>query len=437
MREAVELEAALVARLPASEAPRAVSVTDLVAPRRAFWNAISPVKIDAVRQRRVDRGRELHRRLGVALSTEGALEVRVRRDGVVGRIDLLSDIPVEVKTSSSAVEPDQLRDARPEQVEQLAMYCVLAGKAAGRLVTLVVAEDRPEHVQAVDLALGSPEAVRAEMATRADALRQSWRDKRADRLPGCRWFGRGCEFRDARVCDCTGDERPPSAAILDEVRQVADRPDVSDRIGRRLRGVPGAGPSPTLERFRDLLYPRRAYFERRGVDRGPELPRRGPDELPDLYGRLIDALESGPLGEVARVPPRSEEPEEVVGFRGLPLLVRTTRRRDRPSPATLLDQQPQYALELGFRCVATGRDGAYLVLGRERAEPDRDRVLVFEYRFAPATVFARMWRTREQRLAAALAARAPADVAPCPEWMYADCPYRSDCACGARGARSQ
>ncbi|MGA8303535.1 MAG: hypothetical protein WA691_08370 [Thermoplasmata archaeon] len=437
--EDVELARLLGARLPPKASIRAMSVTNLISPRQAYWRAFAPpTPVDLERQRRLDLGRTLHRRLGVTLSSEGALEVRVRRDGVVGRIDLLSDLPVEVKTSSSSVGPDQLPDARPEQVEQLAMYCALTDRGSGRLVTFVTQNDDVGTVQAVDIRFGEPATLRLEMQRRVEALRRAWLEHRASGLPLCRWFGRGCEFQQAAVCDCTGKEPASTSRILAEVQQLTERVDVSERIASRLREIPRSTGPPTLQRFRDLLYPRRSFFERTKPEPvSPRLPSN-PLEPADLYGRLTEAVESGPLGEVARLPVTPTEPEEEVGgFRGTPYLVRTSRWRDRVTPSTLLDRHPQYVLELGFRCVATGTASARLVIGQERPDEGPGQVQVFEFHFAPSSVFARLWRERERLLATALRSSSPEGLPSCPEWMYASCPYRSECGCGASGTRSQ
>jgi hypothetical protein len=318
------------------------------------------------------------------------------------------------------------------------MYCALADRPSGRLVTLLTGEDGAGRIQAVDIGFGDTENVRTEMGRRADAIRAAWTEQRPSGLPACRWYGRGCEFQDAEVCDCTGSEPVDASSILSGVRAVTERTDIAGRIESRLHEIPTRIERPTIERFRDLLYPRRAYFERTTVEPIPEFARPGPLEPVDLYARLTEAVETGPLGEVARLPPRSDEPEEEVGgFRGVPYLVRTSRGRDRASAQSLLDRQPQYGLELGFRCVATGTPTAHLILGRTRAATDRERVQAFEFTFAPASAFSRLWRERSRQLSTALAARAPTELPPCPEWMYADCPYRSDCACGASGTRSQ
>jgi hypothetical protein len=437
VREDPELARELTEKLADPTAPRAVSVTDLVAPRKAYWRAVAAVPFEPERQRRLDVGRALHRRLGAALSGDGALEVRVRRDGLVGRIDLLSDVPVEVKTSSSLAAVSELTETRPDQVEQLAMYCALTERTEGRLVTLLVADGQSGRVQSVDFRFPNGPRVLDEMRRRADALREAWRVGRPERLPPCRWYGRGCEFQEPSVCDCSGSEPPIDRTLLTDVVADRERPDISSRIESRLAESPPPRDPPTLERFRDLLYPRRAYFERVAPSPSAETIRRDPKEAPDLYTRLVGAVESGPLGEVVRLTPRTDEPEEEVGgFRGAPYLVRTSRGRDRATTASLIERQPQYALELGFRCVATGAMSAHLILGRERAERAEDRIQAFEFRFSPASTFARLWRERTRSLAAAIADRAPQALPPCPDWMAENCPYRAECGCAADGSRS-
>ncbi len=193
-------------------------------------------------------------------------------------------------------------------------------------------------------------------------------------------------------------------------------------------------------RFRELLYPRRSYFERTAPPTAPATPppraASPPTAKPDLYARLNEALESGPAGEVARLPARAAEPEEeVVGFRGRPVLLRTSRAWARFRADELVARAPQYALELGLRCATTGTDAGFVVVGFERAEVDRDRVQVLELRFASLTPFSRFYRERSRALADALRDRTPEHLPSCPDWMVADCPYGSECGCGGPGAR--
>jgi hypothetical protein len=438
VREEPDLARRLVTQLPPIGSPRAVSVTQLLAPRRAFWGAVHPVPFAPERQSRLDQGRAEHRRLGLALATEGQLEVRVRRFGMVGRIDLLSDVPVEVKTSSSTVAAEDLRTARPDQLEQLAMYCALAARPAGRLVTLALKDGVVDGVRAADLRVHALEAVKDEMRTQGERLRAAWAHGRPTDLPSCRWYGRGCEFQEARVCDCTGSEPPGGNAILDAIGGEQDRPDVAIRIEARLRESATSARPGEFRRFRDVIYPRRAYFDRRSPGGRAERTPSEPLAPLDAYGRATAAIESGPVGEASQLPALSLQPaEDVAGFLGEPLLVRSTRTRTLSTAATLVDRQPQYAFELGLRARVTGHDLGYLVLAREAAVRDDDRLQVFRFRFAPIAAFERVWKERTAALAAAETGGAPGGLPPCPDWMYSDCPYRTECRCGAAEGRSQ
>jgi hypothetical protein len=435
VRDDDPLGSEFVARLERTTGDRSVGVTDLVSLRPAFYRMLGPpVAMPPARQARIDQGRALHRLLGARLAREGALEARVRRGGLVGRIDLLTDVPVEVKTAGQTVEPSTLPAERPEHVEQLGMYCALLDRPVGRLLTLVGEAGKVRDVQAVDLAFGSPEKIYLEMARRADLLRAAWKAESVDGLPRCPWFGRGCEFAEAGVCSCTGTE-PTSVPIPGEVVRIDSREDIRRRVLSELSEPFSFDVSGPVWRFREILYPRRAYFER--VSPVPEGPSgRGITLEKDLYARLTESLESGPAGEVAVLPSRATEPmEEVVGFRGTPLLVRTSRAWQPYRAEELVPRAPQYALELGLRCALTGATSGYLVLGYERAETDRDRLQLLTLEFDTVTPFSRLLRERTRALSDALRDAAPASLARCPDWMVADCPYRSECGCGGSPAR--
>ena len=431
VREDEALAREIADRLPPAASLPPISVTSLVAPRPAYWRAIAVVPVAPERRERLDLGREMHRRLASGLSAEGAIEVRVRRDEWVGRMDALSDVPVEVKTGSSLPSVNDLVSARAEPVEQLAMYCTLADRPRGRLVTIALREAKVEAVQVLDLAFESLPRVREEMQARSRALRSAWRDQTPRGLPRCRWFDRGCDVRAAGVCDCTGTEPELAPTIGECLAGVTDREEASRELRARLDAAPPHPTDRVIDGFRDLLYPRRAYFDRTVGPSVPERPFRSPNDPIDLYGRLAAATESGPIGEAAGIPLASPEPDQDVGgFRGTPYLLRTSRARDRPTSQTLSESQPQYALELGLRCVATGTTSARLFLGWERATDDRERVGAFEFRFDPISAFSRLWRERRRALRTALAATDPRGLPACPAWMVPDCPYRDRCGCG-------
>lgn len=440
--EEPELAEEIRARASRGSAVLPVSVSDLLALRRAFWRRRAPsTPIAEDRRGRMEAGRSAHARLIDALPREGAFEVRIRRDGIAGRIDLLSDVPVEVKTGAG-VGPERLVELRPDHVEQVAMYCALTDRPVGRIVTLSTDDGAGPSVEAVDLPVGPLPDVAQAMRARADALREAVRCGAPTGLPACRWFGRRCEFEEARVCDCTGAETGPSREILDRVGPPRQRPEVEARWRQALASLGPAPEPPAIARFRDLLYPRRTYFEQTAEGPPAEVPGPAPagpvrPPGPDPYARLIEAVEGGPVGEVARLPPVGLGPEEeVVGFRTDPFLVRTSRAWSRIRPAEALARFPQYALELGFRCAASGRTEGRVFLSYERAEKESDRFQVLRYRFDPLSALAGEWSERSRTLRAARSAGRPESLPPCPGWMFEECPYRSACGCGEAPGRS-
>lgn len=439
VREDEELARLLVARLRPAGSPRSVSVTDLLAPRRAYWRAVGPpVALSAEREQRLEGGRRLHRALGLVFAPRGALEVRVRRDGVHGRVDVLADRPIEVKTSGSSLPSDDLRRSRPDHVDQLGMYCALLDRPLGELLYLRLGAERVEEVAAYDLEFDSLEPIRAEMMARASGLRHALDEGRPTDLPRCAWFGRGCEYQTAGACDCTGNEPVPGPIATDRAAPPEARPEVAATLAAAIAALPFPTGPPVVERFRDLLYPRRAFFSRVLPTSGPATRAPPPGEALDLYRRLTDAVEGGAVGEVDRLPTRSEEPdEEVGGLFGAPYLVRTSRVRRRMPPLEWLARSPQYALELGFRCVATGTGSGRLVVAYEEAGSDPDRVQVIEMTFAPSSVFSRVWRVRSDALGHALESGDPSRLLACPRWMYESCAYREVCGCGAPDGRVQ
>jgi len=437
VRDDLALTGELNERLGKASGRRAVGVTDLLSLRPAFYRAVAPaVPIPSARRARLEQGRVFHRVVGARLASEGVLEARARRDGLVGRVDILADVPIEVKTVPSLLEVDDLVAARPEYFEQLAMYSALVAHPGGRLLTVLVGPTGVSDVRVADVTFGSTDRILHEMHRRAEQLRDAWANSRATDLPKCPWFGRGCEFGEAGICGCTGGEPEPSVPLVREIGETRSRPDLRERFRAELAGPVEGDTEDRVGRFRELLYPRRAYFERVA----PRQPQPAEPSVPaltaDLYGRLMEALEGGPAGEVARLPtPGDEADEEVVGFRGRPLLVRTSRASASPLAKELLARAPQYVLELGLRCAIAGSDSGIVVVGYERASPADRPIRVYEVGFSSLTPFSRLFRDRRRMLRAAVRGRDPSGLPPCPEWMVRECPYRAECGCDGSDPR--
>jgi len=434
-----ELARELAARL--AEPPRfpTVTVSDLLAPRRAYWRRSGRAgTVAAPRTERMEIGRRWHRRLLSPLGGEGRFEVRLRRDGIAGRIDLLADVPVEIKTRAGESVGERA-PARADELDQLGIYCALSERPTGRLVLLLPHSDRGPTVRALDATYGDLPSLRAGVVERAEALRHALAPGGTPReLPRCPWFGRGCEFQAARACDCSGDEPIERSVLSDRITSLEARGDVEERWDGLLASLSPDAPSAKIRRFRELVYLRRAYFDRgASAEEGADRPPVAASIAPRLYDRVLDVTEGGPAGDVAALRPIGEEPdEEVTGFRDRPYLLRTSMAWAPILPSEALRRAPQYALELGFRCAATGVGEGLVVLAYERAEEDRDRLQVLRYRFPDLPRFARLWQERSVALLDAVTRQDPSTLPPCPSWMYEECPYRGACGCAEETPRS-
>jgi hypothetical protein len=424
------LAAELVARLEEAGRSRSVSVTDLLQPRPAYYRATGgPLPPSAEREVWLEAGRRIHRDVGLLLARDGVLEARVHREAVHGRVDLLTDQPVELKSGGSVVD-DPIAQ-RPDHVEQLAVYAAILAVPRGRLVYVREAADSTAGVSVFDLELPPPDDLWPRVRARAEQLTAALASRTPDSLPRCAWFGRGCDVQRAGRCTCTGTETLEPSLLAGTSARSSARADLAGELTQALGTQASPAAADRVRRFRELLYPRRTYFERtRPLPAPPSRVAQDP-EGPSLWRDLAAAVELGPNGEVCRLPTLASEPdEEVAAFRGEPYLLRTTRGRQRGPPEEVLRRSPQYALELGLRCAVTGRRQGFVVLGYEFANTESDRVRVLRVRVDPTT-FSRVWRHRTEALARAMAEGDPGSLPACPSWMVEECPYREACACGA------
>jgi hypothetical protein len=430
----------LARRLRATEDRPPVAITELVELRPAYWRRTAPVPRSVERERRQSVGRGLHVRIARAIADPALHEIAVRREGISGRIDVLGERVVEIKTSRRAVaDPLVLRQERPTYFEQLGFYCGLLDRRWARLVLASVSpSDDPVGARVFDFDVPEPEAWWREAQARADRLRAAWRETAPTALPRCPWWGRGCDVEAAGICDCNGTEpvREPNAP---ELGPIVPNEREEDRVRAALAPAGAEAPTPpVLDRFWDLVFPRRTYYARAtGRPEGGLAEELSSDDAArglrrsEVARRLVDALESGPPGEVERYP--SSTPwcrDRVACFRGAPSSVRVTPTWFGPGATGLAEAYPHTFLELALRCVdRRSRSGTLLLglAGDPRPEPP---VAAFTVRFEPLEPLARWADDRWRDLAAAWERSDPSGLPACPDWMFAGCPYRDRCGDG-------
>src|SRR2546422_840700 len=141
----------LTAALKRQGRRRRISVTDLVNLRQAFFQRARPdIQPDPERKQAMLAGTGFHEVFGRAVSTEEFVEQFVEFQGIVGKIDIYDDVPVELKTTASL--PQGAAAARPSYIDQLGMYCTMTGRDQGRLFVYKRAlYGRPRALQGFDV----------------------------------------------------------------------------------------------------------------------------------------------------------------------------------------------------------------------------------------------------------------------------------------------
>jgi hypothetical protein len=424
----VESDPAVAARIdPGPGGPerrRSVWVSDLLDPRIAYYRAVSPVGASPEVLARRESGREAHDRVERRLAAPEHREVRVGLEGIIGRIDLLYDRPTELKSTARLPEVSELPRSRPAYLEQLGAYCALLDRPDGRLLLVHQPPEGAVEVRVADAEFSDLAGLRRELVASAELLRRAIREKDPGPLPRCAWFERGCEYRDAGLCRCSGREPSPPGPAAVRLLGIERSDAIEAAVLARLAAPAPDPASEPFARFNDLLYPRQTYFERTGAPRSPGTPFPGGD----LWRELRDAVESELAGELDERTARSGEPREPVDcFRGEPYLLKTSRSRWRTAPELVPLRSPHYLADLALRAGAIGVSGGWILLARERPEPGAPRVEALHVRFPEGGRLERWVAERTAAVHAAIAAGDPSGLPPCPEWKFADCPYRDRC----------
>jgi len=126
---------ALMQKLRARRPPHRITVTDLTNLKQAYFRRKYPeITPPLEKQQLMWAGTGFHKIFGAAVSSEEYVEQSVEIEGIVGRIDIYEEIPIEVKTTSTTVSSKGLLQYRQTYIEQLGMYCAMVNIGQGKIV---------------------------------------------------------------------------------------------------------------------------------------------------------------------------------------------------------------------------------------------------------------------------------------------------------------
>lgn len=422
---------ALMQSLKTRRPPYRVSVTDLTNLKQAYYRRKYPDIVPPLeKQQLMWAGTGFHRTFGAAVSSEEYLEQFVEADGVVGKVDIFDRIPVEVKTTSTPVDPDDVLQRRPAYLEQLGMYCAMVNSHEGEIIIYQrQVEESPAispllvyHITFPDL-----EAIRGEMRRRRDLLLQALISNDPGNLPACPWFNRQCDY--SRVCDC----QTTTVKMSHEIAALAGEIYIDGRACQQLlKRMAAPQPSPMF-RVNDIVFPRKAFLERLKPQEAPvagEVKEEQGDYLRSIDERgfldaLRDLLRYGAPGEVQRVPVRRAVLTDMVQvWQDRPTIVRDPKFSSLVERERLPRTFPHYFVRLGFECALTDHARGRLLTYYSRIPREDAKLMVYDVTFRNLDAI----RAEALRRIGLLEQAEGASALPrCPSWMCSYCDYGAEC----------
>ena len=422
---------ALMQKLKTRRPPYHISVTDLTNLKQAYFKRKYPEIVPPLeKQQLMWAGTGFHKIFGSAVSSEEYLEQFVEAEGIVGKIDIYENIPIEVKTTSTLVSTGDLAKYRPTYVEQLGIYCAMVNSLQGKII-IYQRHDSTESPQAPLIAyqvtFPDLEAIREEMRQRRDLLVQALISNDPSNLPICAWFNRGCDY--SEVCDCRTTSVPLSYTIAELAGQIQiDEPTCQQLLDKLAKPQPSR-----LFRTNDLVFPRKAYFKRakpqeiaidQGLPQEKEEHLRSMDEL-GFLDALRDALRYGAPGEVERIPIQHRLLADLVQVcQNLPTILRDPKFYSLVERERLPWTFPHYFLRLGFECALTDHPQGRLLLYYANVPREDAKLMVYDATFRNLHALKTEALRRVELLQKATS---PLQLPKCPSWMCPNCSYKFEC----------
>lgn len=431
------LKDGLVAALKANSPRKRISVTDLTSLKQAYFRRKHPDIVPSLeRQQVMWSGTGFHELFGAAVSSEEYLEQFVELDGVVGKIDIFEDVPVEVKTTRRLADETDLARKRPSYIEQLGMYCAMTGVKEGRIVVYQREADVSQppltvcHVRFSDLG-----EIREEMRRRRDMLENALASDDPSRLPSCPWGDWGCDY--SSVCDCKTSHIKTSYAIRDQMASL----DVDDVAARQFMDKLAESSSKRSSgklKLNDIVFPRKTFLSRLRQEMAPneeEQEQEARDQLNSMekwgiIARVRDSLLYGPGTESKRVPVNHGSLSDMVQLHeGRPAITRLMQLNTIVQRERLPQMSGHYFTRLGFECALTDQRSGRMVLYYPKVAGDDAKLMVYDVSFRDIAVLKAEVARRVNLMETAASV---ADLPSCPQWMCRYCKDTTACDSGAQ-----
>lgn len=388
-----------------------ISVIDLLNPKRAYYTRKRPdVKIPLERKQKMVAGSGFHEEFESAVAPEAYREQLVEREGIVGKIDIYEDLPVELKTTSYPISGEEIIARRGEYLEQLGMYCAMTDKEEGRLILYCRSENL---LKAFDVSFQNLPVILSEMLIRKERIERAISENKPEILPRCPYWKSGCEYE--RICDCETSE-PLDYRIANLCERVEEKEEIAKLL---LEKIAESRRFPEREKFsfHELVNPRKTYFERIFGRRKEELVRM---ERRGMKKELEEILFCG--DGIRRIAENQNVRGWVLIHLGTPTILAISKLARVVDREKLPVYFPYHLSRLELECSALHeRKGRFLIF-YSNVEKDAEKLQSYDVYFSGKDLDESAEKLRE-----AVTQRKLGILDKCPEWMCRDCEYKESC----------
>lgn len=409
-----------------SNRPRSrISVTDLVSPMQSFYRRIRPdIKPSMTKLQNMLAGTGFHDLFGQIISEEEFLEQLVEYEGVVGKIDIYDDIPIEIKTTSKI--PSNLYKYRSSYFDQLGMYCAMSKEKNGRLIIYERKnKNKDSKLKVIDVKFLNTEKIQQEIIKNRDDFKEALSTKDNSKLPKCEWFFQGCDYRS--ICRCK-DMEDSSPFIMEDEIEIIERDDLIEEI--KSHEMPQ---HTDINKFliNDLVFPRKAIFKRKSNQAEDK------EELDYLFSKIYslekqgfraalnDTLKYGFKDDYTTVEVRLESIIDKVDLLfDIPTILRTNSNSSMIDRNKLAQFFPHYFDRLAIECAIMNIQKGRLILYYDQI-PD-DKFMVYDVIFHSRDDILKESKDRLDLLENNASHEA---LPKCPSWMFKFCDFQSECEC--------
>ena len=178
-----------------------ISVTDSTNPMQSYYRWLHPeIKTPIDKLHYILSGTGFHEIFSDIVSTEEYVEQLLEYKGIIGKVDIFEDIPIELKTTSSI--PNNIYKEKLSYIEQLGMYCAMADCDKGQLIIYKRGNGKkPAILKVFDITYLNIEKIKTSMLERKGMFQYALDNKNPEDLPKCEWYKKRCDY--SKHCNCT------------------------------------------------------------------------------------------------------------------------------------------------------------------------------------------------------------------------------------------